>query len=96
MATPPAQSKAIPVRVSVLGVGSLGKEHARIYSELAKRSAGQYQFVGIHDVDNIKLRAMAPVLYDAYRRNRATGSFVLVDEATNATVAAGMLLDEQS
>ena len=33
-------------------------------------------------------------IYDPYRRNRTTGSFILVDEATNATVAAGMLLAE--
>ena len=32
-----------------------------------------------------------PIVYDAYKKNRTTGSFVLVDEATNATVAAGML-----
>jgi sulfate adenylyltransferase subunit 1 (EFTu-like GTPase family) len=37
---------------------------------------------------------MAPICYDEYRRNRATGSFILVDEATNATVGAGMLLSE--
>ena len=34
----------------------------------------------------------APLFYDEYRHNRATGSFVLVNEQTNATVAAGMLL----
>jgi bifunctional enzyme CysN/CysC len=33
-----------------------------------------------------------PLAFDPYRRNRATGSFILVDEATNDTVAAGMLL----
>ena len=47
------------IRIGVVGVGSLGSQHARIYSELAKRNAGQYQFVGIHDTDNIKVRAMA-------------------------------------
>ena len=47
------------IRVGVVGVGSLGSQHARIYSELAKRNPGQYQFVGIHDTDNIKVRAMA-------------------------------------
>ena len=47
------------IRVGVVGVGSLGSQHARIYSELAKRNAGQYQFVGIHDMDHIKVRAMA-------------------------------------
>ena len=38
------------------------------------------------------LRTTAPLFYDAYQRNRSTGSFILVDEATNDTVAAGMLL----
>ena len=33
-----------------------------------------------------------PLFFDDYRRNRATGSFILVDEATNDTVAAGMIL----
>jgi sulfate adenylyltransferase subunit 1 (EFTu-like GTPase family) len=34
----------------------------------------------------------SPLVYDPYRDNRTTGSFILVDETTNATVAAGMLL----
>jgi len=38
------------------------------------------------------LRTMQPLLVDEYRRNRTTGSFILVDEATNSTVAAGMIL----
>ncbi len=42
--SPPATDK---VKVSVLGVGSLGKEHARIYAELA--AAGQVEFVGVYD-----------------------------------------------
>ena len=33
----------------------------------------------------------APIFYDAYARNRTTGSFILVDESTNETVGAGML-----
>jgi bifunctional enzyme CysN/CysC len=33
-----------------------------------------------------------PVFFDEYRRNRTTGSFVLVDEATNNTVGAGIIL----
>ena len=36
------------LKVAVLGVGSLGKEHARIYSGLA--AAGQIEFAGVHDV----------------------------------------------
>jgi sulfate adenylyltransferase subunit 1 len=33
-----------------------------------------------------------PLLYDSYRRNRATGSFILIDPGTNETIAAGMIL----
>ena len=39
------------------------------------------------------LRTTVPLFADEYRRNRTTGGFVLVDEATNATVAAGMVLE---
>ena len=42
--SPPTTDK---VRVSALGVGSLGKEHVRIYAELA--AAGQVEFVGVYD-----------------------------------------------
>ncbi|AKF09082.1 sulfate adenylyltransferase subunit CysN [Sandaracinus amylolyticus] len=50
--------------------------------------------LGLNDIGRIQLRTTAPLFYDEYRRNRTTGSFVLVDESTNATVAAGMLLSE--
>jgi bifunctional enzyme CysN/CysC len=45
----------------------------------------------LNDIGRIHLRTTAPLFYDEYRDNRETGSFVLVDEQTNATVAAGML-----
>jgi bifunctional enzyme CysN/CysC len=45
----------------------------------------------LNDIGRIHLRTTAPLFYDEYRDNRQTGSFVLVDEQTNATVAAGML-----
>ena len=40
----------------------------------------------------MRLRTSAPLVVDAYRRNRATGSFILIDEATNDTVGAGMIV----
>ncbi|HEX4417961.1 MAG TPA: GTP-binding protein [Kofleriaceae bacterium] len=46
----------------------------------------------LNDLGRIRLRTTTPILYDPYRRNRTTGSFILVDEVTNNTVAAGMLL----
>jgi predicted dehydrogenase len=48
MTTDPGQQPDDKVRVSVLGAGSLGKEHARIYAELA--AGGQVDFVGVYDV----------------------------------------------
>ncbi|MDP9393606.1 MAG: sulfate adenylyltransferase subunit CysN [Actinomycetota bacterium] len=48
--------------------------------------------LGLNDVGRIRLRTTAPLFLDAYRRNRSTGGFILVDEQTNRTVAAGMVL----
>ena len=45
----------------------------------------------MNDVGRVMLRVSQPVFYDAYRRNRNTGNFILVDPFTNETVAAGML-----
>jgi len=47
---------------------------------------------GLNDIGCIRLRASAPIFFDSYSKNRTTGSFVLVDEQTNNTVAAGMIL----
>ena len=48
--------------------------------------------LGLNDIGRVSLRTTAPLFFDEYRRNRDTGSFVLIDEATDATVAAGMIL----
>ena len=47
--------------------------------------------VRLNDICRISLRASAPLLFDSYSRNRLTGSFILIDEQTNNTVAAGMI-----
>jgi sulfate adenylyltransferase large subunit len=46
----------------------------------------------LNDIGCIRLRTSAPIFFDTYQQNRTTGSFVLVDEQTNNTVAAGMIL----
>ncbi|MCB1227896.1 MAG: 50S ribosome-binding GTPase [Verrucomicrobiales bacterium] len=46
----------------------------------------------MNEIGCIRLRLAAPIFCDAYARNRVTGSFVLVDEQTNNTVAAGMIV----
>jgi len=46
----------------------------------------------LNDIARITLRTAVPLIHDAYRRNRTTGSFILVHPGTNETVAAGMIL----
>lgn len=46
----------------------------------------------MNDIARIKLRTTKPLLADSYRKNRNTGSLILIDEATNETVAAGMII----
>ena len=50
--------------------------------------------LGLNEIGRVVLRTTQPLFADEYRRNRTTGGFVLVDETTNATVAAGMILDQ--
>ena len=46
----------------------------------------------MNDIARVSLKLAQPVFADAYRANRATGAFILIDESTNNTVAAGMVL----
>ena len=48
--------------------------------------------LAMNDIGRVRLRTTEPVCVDGYKRNRKTGSFVLIDEGTNETVAAGMIL----
>src|SRR3989339_258837 len=46
--------------------------------------------IKMNDIANLSLMTAKPIFYDSYRKNRTTGSIILVDEGTNETVAAGM------
>lgn len=46
----------------------------------------------MNDLGEIRLRTAKPLFFDGYATNRLTGSFILIEQGTNATVAAGMLL----
>ncbi len=50
------------------------------------------QSCSMNDIGRVTLRTAVPLIHDAYRRNRITGSFVLVHPGTNETVAAGMIV----
>jgi bifunctional enzyme CysN/CysC len=48
--------------------------------------------LSLNEIGRVRLRTQAPLMFDSYRRNRSTGSFILIDPDTNNTVAAGMVL----
>jgi len=48
--------------------------------------------LSMNDIGRITLRTAIPLIHDSYRRNRNTGSFILIDPGTNETVAAGMIV----
>ncbi|MEQ8712923.1 MAG: sulfate adenylyltransferase subunit CysN [Cyclobacteriaceae bacterium] len=48
--------------------------------------------IGMNDISRVKLRTTKPLLIDSYRKNRSTGSIILIDDNTHETVAAGMII----
>jgi sulfate adenylyltransferase subunit 1 len=48
--------------------------------------------IGLNDIARIAIRTTVPLFFDDYRRNSATGSLILIDEFTNETLAAGIIL----
>ena len=63
-----------------LDVNTLHRDESADVARRSTRSAGS------------RCARTQPLFFDEYRRNRDTGSFILIDEATNDTVAAGMIL----
>jgi bifunctional enzyme CysN/CysC/sulfate adenylyltransferase subunit 1 len=47
--------------------------------------------LGLNEIGRVTMRTTSPLLVDPYAKNRTTGSFILVDEATGVTVGAGMI-----
>jgi sulfate adenylyltransferase subunit 1 (EFTu-like GTPase family) len=48
--------------------------------------------LALNQIGRVRLRVSSPLLVDPYSRNRTTGSFILIDEATNDTVGGGMVV----
>ncbi|MFM7137930.1 MAG: adenylyl-sulfate kinase, partial [Planctomycetota bacterium] len=78
-------SKVVPGKVSALryrvDVNTLHREPAPT--------------LALNEIGRCGITLTAPIAFDAYRRNRATGGFIMIDRLTNATVAAGMILDRE-
>src|SRR5579884_922207 len=51
--------------------------------------------LALNDLARVHLELSSPLVFDSYRRNRVTGSLIVIDEATNETVGAGVILDTE-
>jgi sulfate adenylyltransferase large subunit len=51
--------------------------------------------LALNDIGRVRVSCRAPLFFDPYRKNRATGAFILIDSVTNDTVAAGMIDEEK-
>ncbi|MBA3809382.1 MAG: adenylyl-sulfate kinase [Solirubrobacterales bacterium] len=74
-------------------VGSVDVRY-RIDVESLRRDE-DVQTLELNDLARVQLQLSAPIAFDSYRRNRVTGSLIIIDEATNETVAAGVILDTE-
>ncbi|MCH9680675.1 MAG: sulfate adenylyltransferase subunit CysN [Deltaproteobacteria bacterium] len=79
-------TRSIPCRVRTL-------RHRIDINTLHREPAAE---LALNEIGRCELRLEAPLCFDGYRRNRTTGAFVLIDRISNATVAAGMILDQQA
>ena len=52
--------------------------------------------LALNEIGRCGITLTSPIAYDAYRKNRATGGFIMIDRLTNATVGAGMILDREA
>jgi bifunctional enzyme CysN/CysC len=78
-------TKVVPGKVSALryrvDINSLHREPAPT--------------LGLNEIGRCGITLTSPIAFDAYRRNRSTGGFIMIDRLSNATVAAGMILDRE-
>ena len=47
--------------------------------------------LALNDIGSVRLRTSVPLAFDPYSKNRRTGSFIMIDEASNETVGAGLI-----
>ena len=50
------------------------------------------QSLGLNEIARITIKTSKPIFYDSYKDNHITGSVIIIDEATNNTVGAGMII----
>ncbi len=91
--TPLAQdARVVILHTSRQATGTLTQIRYRIDVNTLERDPS-VTALGFNEIGRASIRAASPLFYDPYRANRATGSLVLIDPETNATVAAAMIVD---
>ncbi len=79
---------------SRMGRVKSAKIHYRVnVNTLVRESASTLQ---MNDIASVEFETASPLFFDPYERNRITGSFILVDPISNATVGAGMIREDLS
>lgn len=80
-------------QTSKLTTGTVGTLRYRIDVNTLHRQPAPT--LGLNEIGRCAITLTTPIAFDAYRRNRATGGFIMIDRVTNATVGAGMILDRE-
>jgi sulfate adenylyltransferase large subunit len=65
--------------------------HDRVDVHTLERTSEPPAELELNDIGRVRLRTSTPLVFDPYEHNRRTGSFILIDEASNETVGAGMI-----
>ena len=67
---------------------------AKYFSKIVNMDAiiKDFEEFKLNDIGRIKISSSKPLFYDSYKKNRHTGSIILIDPNTNATIAAGMII----
>jgi bifunctional enzyme CysN/CysC len=71
--------------------GVITSIHCRMNVETLQEE--EASVLGLNEIGKVSIRSATPLVYDEYHRNRRLGGFIVVDEATSATVGAGMLVE---
>jgi bifunctional enzyme CysN/CysC len=93
MAEKPLEPRAkLAVKQTTRTVRALVDELVSVVDIHTLEDQGSPAFLELNDIARVRLRLSEPLAVDAYADNRTTGAFILIDEATNDTVGAGMIL----
>lgn len=87
----PMNPNARYLLMHVTGTYKCRIEEIRSVTDMNTLDEKQGRPLEMNDIGKAQLKLAKPLFFDRYKENRTTGSFILVDEVTNATVAAGMI-----